>query len=231
MKRAYIIHGWSYNLDKWADIVIELKMRDIEPVLLKVPGLTEASDKVWDIEGYISWLDDKLNGDEKPIVIGHSNGGRIALAYAQKHPGRLHQLVLIDSAGVAHNEARSQIKLKILKTLSKVGKVFSLIPPLRKLFYKLIGAQDYYNAPPNMRLTMQNMLKADQQMDFSNVRLPVTIIWGREDSITPIVDGEKLHNWIKGSVFIVIDGAKHAPQATHADKVAEIIASAIKVES
>jgi len=228
MTKVFIIHGWTYNLDKWQDIVLELKLRDIEPVLLKVPGLTEPSDKVWDIDGYINWLDEQLKGQDKPIVIGHSNGGRIALSYIQRYPTRLKQLILIDSAGVAHNETNSVVKLKVLKIISKIGKVFSLVPPIRKLFYKLIGAQDYLNAPPNMRQTMGNMLKADQTIDFKNINLPVTIIWGREDTITPLADGQKINAGIKNSKLIVIDGARHAPMATHAAKVADYIAEAFK---
>src|SRR4051812_31909284 len=98
MKQVFIIHGWTYSLDKWTEICKLLKSRGIEPILLKVPGLTDPSTEVWDIDGYISWLDKRLAGTEKPVVIGHSNGGRIALAYAQRFPERLGQLILIDSA-------------------------------------------------------------------------------------------------------------------------------------
>ena len=228
MTRVFVIHGWTYNLDKWNELILELKMRDIEPVMLKVPGLTEPSDEVWDINGYVKWLDEKLAGENKPIVIGHSNGGRIAMSYIQSHPGRLKQLILIDSAGIAHNQRRSIVKLKVLKVISKIGKIFSFIPPIRKLFYKVIGAQDYLNAPPNMRLTMQNMLKADQSIKFNEIDLPVTIIWGRRDSITPLTDGQELKIKLKGSQLIVIDEARHAPMATHAVQVADIIANSIK---
>ncbi len=228
MKKVYIIHGWTYNLDKWANFSAALKARGIDPILLKVPGLTEPSDKVWDINGYEDWLNDQIKTETKPIVIGHSNGGRIALSYVQKYPGRISQLILIDSAGIAHNEARSIIKLKILKFLSKVGKVLSLLPPVKKLFYRVIGAQDYYNAPPNMRLTMQNMLRADQQLDLSQIKLPVTIIWGQDDTVTPLSDGQKMQALINGSSLQIIRGGRHAPFNSQPDEVAEIVAEVLK---
>ncbi|HSX53616.1 MAG TPA: alpha/beta hydrolase [Patescibacteria group bacterium] len=227
MKQVFIIHGWTYNLDKWTGLQDELKKRGIEPVLLKVPGLTEPSDKVWDIDGYIGWLDGKIKDTPNPVVIGHSNGGRIALSYVQKYPGKLDQLILIDSAGVAHNETKAAIKLKTLKYLSKVGKGLSHVPPIKKAFYKIIGAQDYNNAPPNMKETMRNMLAADQKIDFSLVKLPVTIIWGREDSITPLDDGKKIHAGIAGSSLNIVDDARHAPFFNHPDRVAEIIVKAL----
>ncbi len=227
MKKIFIIHGWTYNLDKWANVTVSLKSRGLEPVFLKVPGLTEPSDKVWDIDGYINWLDTQIGSEPKPIVIGHSNGGRIALCFAQKHPGRLGQLILIDSAGIAHNERRSVVKLNVLKVLSKVGKVFAYVPVVRKAFYRLIGAQDYLNAPPNMKLTMRNMLAVDQNIDLGAVKLPVTIIWGRDDEITPLTDGQKMQAAIAGSTLHIVDGARHAPFFTSPDEVAKIIATVV----
>lgn len=227
MKKVFIIHGWTYNLDKWANLVELLKKQNIEAVLLKVPGLTETSDKVWDIDGYVEWLDGKLKAEKAPTVIGHSNGGRIALAYTQKYPGRLKQLILIDSAGVAHNEATRRAKLVTLRTMSKVGKPLANIPGIRKAVYKVIGAQDYRQASPNMRMTMQNMLKADSLMDFSKVTVPVTLIWGRDDQLTPLADGQKLQALLAKSELHIIEGARHAPMATNPEPVAAIIMKAI----
>ena len=228
MKQVFVIHGWTYSLDKWYDVCDYLQKRGIELVLLKVPGLTEPSDKVWDIDGYISWLDSKLQGQTQPIVIGHSNGGRIALSYIQRYPGRISQLILIDSAGIPKSEKKTLFKLKILRVLSKIGKIFSYIPPLKRLFYRVIGAQDYYNAPANMKKTMQNMLHADQLIDLSQIKLPVTIIWGSDDTQTPLADGQKMHTTISRSKLYIVDGARHAPQATHTEKVVDIIAKALE---
>lgn len=222
--KVFIIHGWTYNLDKWTQIRPLLERSGLDAVFLKVPGLTEPSDKVWDINGYVDWLGKQLEDEQKPTVIGHSNGGRIALAYVQKNPGKIGKLILIDSAGIPHNHrARAKAKLKILKGVSKAGKVFGKIPPVKKAFYQVIGAQDYLNAPPNMKKTMQNMLDADRSIDLSKIELPVSIIWGREDSITPLSDGQKMHECIKGSDLTVVDEARHAPFFTHPGQTAKIV--------
>jgi len=226
MKQVFIIHGWTYSLDKWTDICEQLKAGGIDPVLLKVPGLTEPSDKVWDIDGYVDWLDGELRGVEAPVVIGHSNGGRIALSYVQKHPGRIARLVLIDSAGLPHDEFIPRAKLRFLRSIARAGKLFGRVPIVRRAFYRLIKASDYNNAPENMKLTMRNMLNADKLIDYSRITLPVTIIWGRNDAITPLKDGRKLHGLLKGSELNIIDGARHAPQATHTEAVAGLIIKA-----
>jgi pimeloyl-ACP methyl ester carboxylesterase len=228
VKQVYIVHGWTYSLDKWQAVCQELLGQGIEPIMLKVPGLTEPSDKVWDIDGYVDWLDKKLSNVSLPIVVGHSNGGRIALSYAQKYPSKLGKLILIDSAGIPNNEKKALFKLEVLKYLSKLGKIFSYIPPVKKLFYKLIGAQDYNNAPPNMKKTMQNMLHADQLLELATIKLPVTLIWGRDDGQTPLADGQKMHEFISGSTLHIIDDARHAPFFNHPAEVAGIIRDAVE---
>ncbi len=227
-KKVFIVHGWTYNLDKWQTILPLLKERGIEPVLLRVPGLTEPSSKVWDIDDYVEWLNKQLQAEDQPIVIGHSNGGRIALALLQKYPGRFKQLILIDSAGLAHNTMKGNAKLGTLKVIAKVGKPLARIPVVKKGFYKIIGAQDYRQAPPNMRKTMQNMLNADNTIDLTTISTPVTLIWGSNDSSTPLKDGQTMHRQLKDSSLHVIEGARHAPQHTHAQQVAAIIKAAVK---
>ncbi len=231
MKKLFIIHGWTYSLDKWVDVCDALKKNGVEVVQLKVPGLTEKSSEVWDIDGYVEWLNNALKGVDKPNVLGHSNGGRIALAYVNKYPTRLRQLILVDSAGVPHNQLIPRAKLKTLHYVSKAGKVLARNQSVKKVFYKVIGAQDYNNAPPNMKLTMRNMLAADQKINFKSVKLPTTIIWGKQDSITPLKDGQFIHDSIKNSKMFVIDDARHAPFFNHPDRVADIITNSLGLEA
>jgi pimeloyl-ACP methyl ester carboxylesterase len=227
LPKVYIVHGWTYSLDKWVDICTELRRRGIEPVLLKVPGLTEPSQKIWDIDSYVGWLNEQLQSVQHPIVIGHSNGGRIALHFVQKYPGRLAQLILIDSAGIPHERGAVGLKLTVLRGLSRLGKPLRQIPGFRKVLYRLLKAQDYNQAPANMKQTMQHMHAADSQIDYRQLTVPVTMIWGREDTITPLEEGRQLHEQLADSRLHIIDGARHAPQATHTAEVADIIEAVV----
>jgi pimeloyl-ACP methyl ester carboxylesterase len=221
--RVFIIHGWTYNLEKWEAFVALLRAQRVVVKQLKVPGLTTKSDKVWDIDGYINWLDEELKGEEHPIIIGHSNGGRIALAYSIKYPQRLKKLILIDSAGVPRDQLKAKIKLKVLWFLSKVGKVLSIVPGAKKIFYRVIGAHDYQNAPPNMKLTMRNMLAVDENLNLHEVQTPTTIIWGKNDKVTPLRDGQRMAKQIPQSTLHIIDNAQHAPFASQPQAVLELI--------
>lgn len=224
MVKVFIIHGWAYELDKWQDTVSLLKDNGFNPVLLKVPGLTEQSSEVWTIDKYKTWLDQQLKKETEPVtLLGHSNGGRIAINYSVENPKKVQWLILLDSAGVYHNNLSIRLKRLIFKSISKLGRRFKEVPIFRKVIYKLARESDYRDAPINMRCTMANMLESDKQLDVSKVRVKTTIIWGEQDRITPLADAKTLNNAIKNSTLHIIDGARHAPHFTHSKQLVDII--------
>lgn len=228
MKKIYIVHGWSYSLDKWQKTVELMKNAGFSPVLLQVPGLTEDSEKSWTINAYVSWLGKQLVSENQPItLLGHSNGGRIVLNYTLANPSRVGQMVLLDSAGVYHNGLLIQLKRAIFKTLAKVGKKFRDVPQLRNILYKLARETDYRDAPQNMRKTMANMISSDRQLDVSAIETQTAIIWGRQDTVTPLEDARVLHKKIKSSKLYIIDEARHSPHDTHPKELVEILKEVI----
>ena len=111
MQKIIILHGWTYSTDKWTNFVELLKKSGFDVEVLKIPGLTEESNEVWDLDKYSKWLFDKMSKEnEKVILLGQSNGGRIASYFASKHPDKVRNLILIDSAGIYHNDLYIRIK-------------------------------------------------------------------------------------------------------------------------
>ena len=218
MKKIFVIHGWTYSSDKWNEFVSLLKEKDFFPVLLNVPGLTEKTDIVWTLNNYVEWLKNTV-GNEKAIIVGHSNGGRIALAFAAKYPDRLKQLILIDSAGVYHNELQIRLKRLLFRIVAKLGKKITSSEKLRSILYKVARETDYKDATPQMRQTMANLIFTDITPYLNNISVPTLIIWGDHDKSTPLVDGEILHKYIHDSKLVVIKNAKHSPHFTHAKEV------------
>ncbi len=191
--------------------------------MLTLPGLTEASDKVWTLDEYVEWLNEKLAGEHDVTFVGHSNGGRIGIAYAAKYHEKIKHLILEDSAGIVHNELPLRLKRTIFGTIAKVGKPLAIIPGVRKVFYKAIGARDYERAPEHMRKTMSNLITIDLRDQFKNITAPTLIIWGRQDTSTPLSDAFIMHNAMKDSKLVILDDAKHSPHKTHPERVADEI--------
>lgn len=222
--KIYILHGWAYSTERWEPLIKELE-KDYRVAMLKIPGLTAELLEVWDIDNYVEWLNKILVKEkEKVVLLGHSNGGLISLAYTLKYPQKVEQLVLIDSTGIYHKEFLLQFKRYFLGSLAKVGKMFTDSPTLKRLLYKVAGEHDYERANLISRQTMRNLIKVDFLERLQEIKVPTIIIWGRKDQVTPLKDAYVFEKEIQNSKLFIIDGAKHSPQLTHAKEVVEIVA-------
>ncbi len=223
MKKIYILHGWTYTTDTWNPLIALLKQSGIDSQLLPVPGLTDGTDRTWTLDDYVDWLKSELKDEEKVILVGHSNGGRISIAFASRYPEKVERLILIDSAGIYPNGLKIRIKRSVFWLLAKVGKLFSSSDRLRKLLYRAARERDYEKASPAMRKTMANLIGVDLRSVLSSIKAPTLLIWGANDGSTPLSDGELMHRSIENSKLFVIPNARHSPHVTHPEVVAEQI--------
>ena len=241
-EKVIILHGWTYSTEKWEPFLDLLKQRGIDATILKIPGLTEKLDRPWTINDYIEWLRQKIDSQKdsnltikqssnKAILIGHSNGGRIALNFAIKYPQKLDRLILIDSAGVFHNDPVIRTKRLVFKSISKMGKKLISSEKLRDLLYKVVRESDYKNADPAMRQTMIKLINSDKSLGLDKIAVRTLIIWGEKDKVTPLSDGKIMNRLIKNSKLYVIKEAKHSPQFTHAEEVNAIMLKYLKSQN
>lgn len=218
------MHGWTYSLEKWRVFDELLSKEGFKVRFLKIPGLTSKSDLVWDVDKYLGWLENQIASEkEKIILLGHSNGGRIATLYSIKRPDKIKKLILIDSAGIYHNEPFLKIKRYLFNVIAKFGKKITDSNFMRKLLYKIAGEKDYMDASDNMKKTMANMIKIDLTPMLKDMKVPTLLVWGRADKLTPVSDAHMFNKMIKNSSLRIIEGARHSPFYTHPQKVVDII--------
>jgi len=225
MKKVIILHGWTKSPNKWLDFLNALEKKGIKADIPKIPGLTSGLEKVWKLTDYVEWLKNivgKENG--KVILIGHSNGGRIALAFTNLYPEKVEKLVLVDSSGIYHNELPLRIKRVAFKTVAKIGKKLTSSKSLKNLLYKFARESDYKDLDDNAKQTMINLISVDLKPQLSRIKTPTLIIWGANDETTPVSDGILMNKLIKDSRLEIIKDARHSPQFTHTKEVASIIA-------
>lgn len=217
MKKLYVIHGWTYTVEPWATTIKLLKEHNVEIEMLHVPGLTSPSDKVWTIDQYVEWADQHI--PDGAVALGHSNGGRILLNLLSKKPEKLKHVILLDAAGIYEESKKRDVARKVSKALSPLKK----IKPLRKVYHKLLGASDYDRAPENMKKTLANMLESDKTLDFKPITTPASILWGRQDTVTPPRQAEKMHHRLSNSSLKFYDNWTHAPYICDPEGLAKAI--------
>jgi pimeloyl-ACP methyl ester carboxylesterase len=225
--KIFILHGWTYQTETWQPLVGMLETRGLDVEFLKIPGLTDGMNPTWTLDDYVQWLAQKTARHEKIVLVGHSNGGRISLAFAAKYPEKVAHLILEDSAGIPPRGMR-RVKRDVFRKLSGISRTLLPSGNTRKLLYKLIREKDYSNATPEMKKTMADLVSHDLTRILEKIKCPTLIIWGALDKTTPLADGELMHAGIRGSRMVVIPGARHSPHITHALHVADLIENELK---
>ena len=225
--KMFILHGWTYQTATWQPLLDMLDERGLNVEFLLIPGLTDGTNPIWTLDDYVEWLRQKTAGYEKVALMGHSNGGRISLAFTAKYPKQVARLILEDSAGIPPRGLR-RVKRDAFRAGAQVLGRFIQFEKLRGVFRRAIRASDYANATPEMRKTMANLVSVDLSAVLDTIRTPTLIIWGAQDTTTPLKDGELMHEKIRGSRMVVFPDARHSPHITHTLQVADLIEKELK---
>jgi pimeloyl-ACP methyl ester carboxylesterase len=94
------VHGWTCNRTNWRDQIPHFaKKYRVVAVDLRGHGESDGSDEDCSIDGFagdVAWLIGEI-GLQRPVVIGHSMGGVIALNLARQHPKLASAIVMIDA--------------------------------------------------------------------------------------------------------------------------------------
>ena len=134
----------------------------------------------------------------KPIIIGHSYGGRIGICYAAKYD--VNKLVLVSSAGIKQKlKISKRLKIKVYKTLKKCHL------PIK------MGSKDYQNADNVKKIMLVKAVNTDLKEEMNKITCPTLLIYGKEDTVTPLKLGYDIKNNIKDSSLIEIDDCGHFP--------------------
>lgn len=229
------LHGWadsSKSFEALAKDVVK-KSPAYRAVLLDMPGFGEgqAPDKPWNLDDYASFVHDFLEKKKyhASVIVGHSNGGAIAIRGVAKGKLKPHKLILIGSAGVR----KRKIRHRVLKAASVPGKAALALTPrparrkIRQKFYKAIGS-DYLIAE-HMQETFKNIISTDVTADAAHIKLPTCLIYGEDDKATPVAYGETFKAAIAGSQLHVIPYAGHFVHHEQAYKVATIMTDFLSI--
>jgi pimeloyl-ACP methyl ester carboxylesterase len=163
---------------------------------------------VWD---YAQWVADFIAaGPIRPVLLGNSLGGAIALALGLGRPELLSGLVLWGTGG----------RLKVLPAILE-GLKNDFLPTVEMLvrhaFAEGTDSAIKEAGRKSMAATLPEVLLGDYSAcnDFDvmerlgEITLPTLVVCGQEDRLTPVKYGQFLTKGIAGSRMVVVPGAGH----------------------
>ena len=205
-KDIVLLHGWGQNIEMMKPIGDNFCDR-FRITIIDFPGFgkSEEPDYDWSISDYSLMLEELIKklDIKKPIVMGHSFGGRVAIRYSANNP--IEKLVLFGSPCI-----RIQEKLPLYVVVLKKLKQLPGLNSFGEYMKKYIGSRDYKAASPLMRKVLVNTVNEDLSSYARNIEEPTLLIWGDRDTEAPLNDARQLEKIMIDAALIILPGSHYA---------------------
>ncbi len=213
-----LLHGWGANITLFKGIIETLSERH-RVIAPDMPGFGRTAEppEPWYVDDYVDFIIkflDRLQIREFSVIV-HSFGGRVLfkLNARENLPYMIKKAVLIDSAGIMPKKTwKQKMSLRLYKTASRIMStkiLHFLYPDAVEDMRKKRGSADYNNATPTMRATLVRVVNEDLSALIRKLSCPTLLIWGDQDTATPLADAKAMESWIKDAGLVVCEGAGH----------------------
>ncbi|MES2558675.1 MAG: alpha/beta hydrolase [Bacteroidota bacterium] len=233
-KTIVLIHGFCENSTCFNEQVFLLKAR-YNVITIDLPGhgkspvmtsfsMTDVADevkKILDVEAVSSC-----------ILIGHSMGGYVTLAFAKKYPALLNGFGLLHSTANADNDDRKKKREQAIRLINLNGPeiyLHNFIPPLfAEGFSPAVIAE---RQTSNETITAEALTacltamknREDNNALLAETNLPVAFIIGKNDALIPAEDMLRQSATAKTTMVTILNEAAHMGMLEEPEKVAEAI--------
>lgn len=209
-----LMHGWGCDKTTVASIANVLSpYMKVYNIDLPGHGKSQEPPSPWGIENFTTLIEQfiaQLN-IKNPSLIGHSFGGRIAILLSSRN--KVNKVVLVDAAGIKPKRKLSYyIKVYSFKAAKKIlpfligdGNARKVIDSWRSK----TGSSDYRQSSPMMRAVMSRCVNEDLKNVMPSIKSPVLLIWGEDDTATPLSDAKIMEKLIPDAGLVNFPGCGH----------------------
>lgn len=213
-KIVVLLHGWADSASGLRELSAALQ-KQYEVITLDLPGFggTQAPAEAWGLDEYVQFVRhflQKIGAEKIYALIGHSNGGAMAIRGLAEGAFHAEKLVLLASAGI---RGEYKGRNRALRILAKTGKLAVAPLParfkkkLRRKVYKTIGSDML--VAEHLQETFKRVVTDDVRADAAQLGLPALLIYGELDEDTPVWYGRQFHELMTDSTLEILPNAGH----------------------
>lgn len=208
-----LIHGWGQSHAFWNDLVKKYSNK-YHIFTLDLPGFGKSREPptIWSLTDFAKFVHNFSTTLEikNPIIIGHSFGGKIAIAYAAEFPVK--KLVLYStSGGISEKSLYKIVYKKVFVNFSK--HIFpNLIYRLQSLIFKPTSYKNNVIVNNKRSRRMLDIYTNSHEGDSNlanKIKTKTLILTGAKDNISEHGSGKFINSQIKNSLLVEINDAGH----------------------
>lgn len=228
---VFLIHGYGEDSSIWNN-QIESLSTICQLIVLDLPG---SGQSFITPKGYAEWLPELSMEDlaeciheivhvedlSPAILLGHSMGGYISLAFARHYPNHLKALGLVHSTAFADSAEKKSVRLKSIEFIREngghalfkttmvnlFGEAFRIVAPEK--VQELVEATKAFDPLVLMAYTKAMMQRPNHSELLCYLPGPVLFVAGPEDIAAPIADIEQQATIPNKSYLKVMEGVGH----------------------
>jgi pimeloyl-ACP methyl ester carboxylesterase len=218
-ENVLVLHGWGASIETMRPIIDALKDR-YRITALDFPGFGKSSapPDSFGVPEYtrITRLFLERLGIAKTHIICHSFGGRVTILLAAQHPEMVDKIVFTDAAGIRKPRTlRYYIRTYSYKLARRISRGRVLKRTLLALSIdvdkrvKNAGSADYRALSEGMRRVFVRVVNLDLKKYLPKIQSPSLLIWGENDTDTPLMYAKIMEKMIPDAGLVVFPGAGH----------------------
>jgi pimeloyl-ACP methyl ester carboxylesterase len=232
-----LIHGLGGRAEDWASLAPYLAkagFRVYMPDLVGYGRSERPEDFSYSVRDEAEQVVAFLNavGLKQVDLGGWSMGGGIVQHVAFKHADRVRRLMLFDSIGVFEMPTWN-VQLFTPRTADELSQLDVLLMPHPPVVPAFV-ARDIVRISDErawiIHRAVDSMLTGQDATDtmLPKMQMPVLLVWGALDRITPVELGEKMYRLVPQSQLDVVDGCGHLAPGQCADRIGPRVVEFLK---
>jgi pimeloyl-ACP methyl ester carboxylesterase len=231
-KPVVLVHGLGGRAEDWRNLAPILTRWGFRVYLPDLPGYGQSeqprdfSYSVHDeAEAVVGFLD-ALRLHQVDLG-GWSMGGGIAQHVAARHPERVRRLMLFDSVGI-YETPKWDVNLFMPKTPADLDQLDALLMPNPPQVPAYIARDILRRSKKNawvIHRAIDSMMTGNDATEkmMPDLKMPVLLVWGSEDRITPLSQGKKMNQLIPQSQLGVFQGCGHLAPTQCANDIGPVV--------
>lgn len=210
-----VMHGWGCKASTVNVLAQAAEHPSTTVYNIDLPGfgLSPEPSSIWGVDDYTSLIETFVRklGLQKPVLIGHSFGGRIAILFGSR--SETDRIILVDAAGIKPKRPLIYyLKVYSFKAAKKIAPLFLGKEKGQKFIDNWrgkAGSSDYKQSSPQMRAIMSKVVNEDLTSVLENIKSPTLLIWGERDTATPLRDAKTMERLIPDAGLVSYPEAGH----------------------